>query len=318
LCVVRACRGVSRRVFLFPQEVVKSKSIVIKINMVSPTNILSMTPPDAVEFLLRILREDYGYSGEIIIAEGSAGDTWLGFRRGGFDSIARKFDAELFDLHEDDFYSVEVFNHRLETFEIPVSKLLVDSDALISICRAKTHDTVVVTLSIKNVAVGGIVGVGNRSRIHQGYRAINLNIAILGAIMFPDYAVVDGRVGMQGDGPVWGYEKEWGYVFSSNNALCLDAIVAESMGFNPINIGYLYYLSRLGFGDIKHVRLSGADIGDIKTSFKPHRTYRKQLNWRLDPETEEKILRQIEKIVSRFPRAKKAKHRHSKIEPPEI
>jgi len=307
LCFVKVYKGISRGVFFIPQNIVRSKKIVVKINMVSPTNVLSMTPPDAVEFLLRVLREDYGYGGEIIIAEGSAGDTWLGFRRGGFDRIARKYSAELFDIHEDDSYSIEVFDHKLETFEIPISKLLADSDALISICRAKTHDTVVVTLSIKNVAVGGIVGVNNRSKIHQGYRAINLNIAILGAIMFPDFAIVDGRIGMEGDGPVWGFEKAWGYVFSSRNALCLDAAVAESMGFNPTNIGYLYYLSRLGFGDIEHIELNGLSIEDIKTSFKPHRTYRKQLNWKLDSETEKTVLKQIEKIISRFPRVKKTR-----------
>ncbi len=305
MCFVRVYRGVPRESLWIPHSIVKSKKIVIKINMVSPTNILSMTPPDAVEFLLRVLRDKYGYGGEVIIAEGSAGDTWLGFRRGGFDRIAKRYNAELFDIHEDASYSVEVFNHKLEIFRIPVSRLLVDSDALISICRAKTHDTVVVTLSIKNVAVGGIVGVDNRPKIHQGYRAINLNIAILGAIMFPDLAIVDGRIGMQGDGPVWGFEKTWGYVFSSHNALCLDTVVARSMGFDPTNIGYLYYLSRLGFGDTEYIKLDGFTIEDIKTSFKPHRTYQKQLDWKLDSETEKTILRQVEKIISRFPRARR-------------
>jgi len=280
------------------REVLREKRIIIKINMVSPHILLCMTPPDAVEALLDYLRNDLEYNGEIVIAEGSAGDTWLGFRRGGFDKIARRYDAELYNIHEDSYYLVDIFDREFNSFKIPISKLLTDN-MVISICRVKTHDTVIVTLSIKNVAVGGIVGVDNRPLIHQGYKAINLNIAILAAMMYPRVAIVDGRACMEGNGPVYGSEKEWGFIFSGLNPLEVDAVVVCGMTLDPRDVGYIYYLEKLGFGNLKEVATEGCTMDVISTKFKMHDLFREQLKWRLDKEEERVVLEKIREILRR-------------------
>jgi len=282
----------------------KLKRIIVKINMVSPYVTLSMTPCDTVEELIKYIR-NLGFTGKILIAEGSAGYTWDGFKTGNFTKIARQYDAELFDIHEDDSVEVPIFNKNFEEFYIPVSKTLINAEYLISACRAKTHDTVIVTLSIKNVAVGGIVGVNNRPRIHQGYAAINFNIALLAAIMYPDLAIVDGRVGMEGNGPVSGTPKKWGWIFIGENPLEVDSVVAKGMGFAPQNIGYLYYLSKLRFGKIENIQLIGADFSRVKTKFRPHDTYEKQLKWKVSLDLENPLIEKIAKIISKFPRGKK-------------
>jgi len=281
----------------------KFKRIYIKINMVSAYNVLSMTPPDAVKELVTFLREKINYDGKIIIAEGSAlGSTYEGFRNANIIELAKQYDIELFDIHEDSFFEVPLFNHRFEEISIPVSKSLANAEFLISICRAKTHDTVIVTLTLKNVAVGGIVGKNYRGKIHQGYPAINVNIAILSGILFPDIGIVDGKIGMEGDGPVSGTPKSWGYVFAGNNPLEVDAIVSRAMGFDPNTIGYLYYLTKLGFGKINDIDLMGFSLDDISTRFRPHREYKNQLNWKLDPEFEEEILKKSSNIIKKYSR----------------
>jgi len=280
------------------------KRIIIKINMVSPYVLLSMTPCDIVKELIKYIR-NLGFTGEILIAEGSAGCTWDGFKNGNFTKIAKQYDVELFDIHEDNSVEVPIFNKNFEEFYIPVSKTLINAEYLISTCRAKTHDTVIVTLSIKNLAVGGIVGVNNRPKIHQGYAAINFNIALLAAIMYPDLAIVDGRIGMEGNGPVSGAPKKWGWIFVGENPLEVDSVVAKCMGFVPKNIGYLYYLSKLRFGKIENIQLIGADFSRIKTKFRPHVTYEKQLKWKVSLDLENQLIERIAKIVSKFPRGKK-------------
>ena len=53
--------------------------------------------------------------------------------------------------------------------KIPLSKTMSDTPFLASITRPKTHDTVVVTLGIKNVVVGAISGgFFNRRKFTKG------------------------------------------------------------------------------------------------------------------------------------------------------
>ena len=289
------------------KNLLKSKRVYLKINMVSASALLSMTPKDTIEETIRFLREKLNYSGEIIIIEGSAtgGSTQDGFRRLGVSDLSKKYDLELMDIHDDEMYEVTLFNSRFEELRIPISKTLVDAPFIISLCRAKTHDTVVVTLSIKNIAVGGIVGKGNRPRIHQGYKAININIAILGAIMMPDISIIDGRTGMEGDGPVHGTPKEWGYVFIGNNPVETDAVVAYGMGFRPQDVGYLYYLDKLGFGNIENIEKRFPKIAEIRTQFKPHTSYEEQLNWKVESDFEKELLEKAKKIIEKYPRGRK-------------
>lgn len=278
------------------------KEIIMKINMVSAREELSMTPKIAIEETLEFIFNELNYGGKVIILEGSAvgGDTFSGYRNLNVTELVDKYDLELFDIHDDEYYYIRVFDSKFNEFELPISKRMVKKKFLISICRAKTHDTVIVTLSLKNVAVGGIVGRNNRPKIHQGYKAINFNIAILSAVMFPDLAIVDGRIGMQGNGPVAGYPKRWGYVFIGFNPVNVDSIVARGMGFDPKRIGYIYYLSRLGFGRVENIEVRGVALSSISSNFEPHYLFKEQLKWKLPSNEEELMLDKCNRIIIDF------------------
>jgi len=118
--------------------------------------------------------------------------------------------------------------------------------------------------------------------MHQGYYYINLNIAKVAGKVLPDLGVIDGLVGMEGNGPVSGEPKKWGVFAASTNPVELDAIIAYAMGFNPKDIGYLYFLNRWGYGEIdpEKIRVVGVSIDEVKTCFKPHRTIDQQYSWK--------------------------------------
>ena len=297
IIIDRMCRNALKRSLI----TISTNEVIVKINMVSVYNELAMTPRNCLVELIEYLRNDLNFNGKIIIAEGSAvGSTFDGFRKLGLLELRKEFDIELLDIHEDETVDIPVFDSKFNEFYIPISKTLLNSKFLISACRAKTHDTVITTLSIKNVAVGGIVGKNNRPKIHKGYRAINVNIAILGALMYPDHSLIDGRVSMEGNGPVSGSRKEWGIVFSGRNPVEVDSLASYCMGFDPRSIGYLYYLNKLGFGEINVYDKSHYDLAKIKTSFKPHDKYEEQLRWKLDPEEEKIIIEKIRRIVEKY------------------
>ncbi|MEM4867581.1 MAG: DUF362 domain-containing protein [Ignisphaera sp.] len=259
------------------------KKILVKPNFVSIFNPLSTTPRETVEAIIDFIYNRYNIS-EIVIAESPAiGSFNQAIELLGYKELAKRYPSiEFLDLdeYEQEIIMLEDEYHTL--FEVSVSKILMDNQFFkISACRAKTHDTVIVTLSIKNVVMGAIKR-GYKSRMHRGYFSINYNIAKLATRLMPDLGVIDGVVAMEGDGPVNGEEKYWGVVFASTNPVNLDIVTAYAMGFNPSDIGYLLLLSRWGYGeiDIKRIKILGEDVDAIRSPFKPHRLYREQLKWK--------------------------------------
>jgi uncharacterized protein (DUF362 family) len=258
------------------------RRFLIKPNFVSAYNSLSATPVETVEALLEFIYSNFNVS-EVIITETPAmGSFYNAIRNFGYDRLRQRYNVEFLDLSEFGYEVVTLRDEYGGIYKVQVSKALMDRGFVrISLCRAKTHDTVVVTLSIKNAVFGGIRK-GDRASMHRGYLTINYNLAKIATMVMPDLGVVDGVVGMEGNGPVSGTAKSWGAVFASANLVNLDSLVAYAMGFNPEDIGYLYFLAKWGYGeiDVKRIRVVGDDVEHIKTRFKPHSLYHEQLSWK--------------------------------------
>jgi len=52
----------------------------------------------------------------------------------------------------------------------------------------------------------------------------------------PDLIIMDGIVGMQGDGPMGGIPVELGVMLASDNAVALDLAVCKILGIEPVGI----------------------------------------------------------------------------------
>lgn len=258
------------------------KKFLIKPNFVSSYIHLAVTPVETVEAMLSYIHGKFNVS-EVIVAETpTVGSISGAIKNFGYEKLRGKYKVDFVDLEDYDYEGFILRDENDNDFEVYVSKLLLDKDFVrASICRAKTHDYTVVTLSIKNYVVGAIKK-GWRHEIHRGYLTINYAIAKLATYLAPDLGVVDGVIGMEGNGPISGQAKKWGAVFASTNPVNLDVVVSYAMGFNPGDIGYLYFLAKWGYGeiDLNKVRIIGENIDKVKTSFKPHSLYKEQLSWR--------------------------------------
>ncbi len=281
LSVVRAedhALGVESALSLLGEDFPKSlKKVLIKPNFVSTTVKLSATPAETVRGALRFLYEVSSPS-EVLIAESPAvGRFEDALRNFGYYELRNEFPGiEFVDLDSLEAKNVRLSDQRGGSFEVPVPSVMFDRSVLkISPVRPKTHDTVVVTLTVKNLVMGAIRR-GHKSSMHRGYLTINRNIADLFSIMGPCCGIVDGIEGMEGDGPVSGSAKRWGYVFASCNCAVLDRSVASAMGFNPDEVGYLYFLKELA-GEPTVV---GEPLSRVGTKFAPHRSYFDQLTWK--------------------------------------
>ena len=260
--------------------------ILIKPNFVTVSNQLAATHVDAVRALLDFLQEQ-GVS-KVTIAEGPAiGSAEAGFQNYGYLSLAKDYHVEFLDLNLDEGVRIQLHDQNLHPMHLRVAKTVLDSDFRISIGPPKTHDTVIVTLSLKNIAMGSLVG-GDKSALHQGYPATNLNLYTLAKYIAPNLSIIDGYQAMQGDGPTHGEPVDLRLAIASTDFLAADAVATTIMGFQLSEIGYLAHCHQggLGEGDRERMEIVGnVTLKECIRPFKPHQSYPQQLAWKI-PEVE--------------------------------
>lgn len=255
------------------------KKILIKPNFVSVERQLAATHVDAVKALLDFLQE-LGIE-KFLIAEGPAyGKADEGFKNFNYYQELGDYDIEFRDLDDDEYNKVKLFDENLKPLDFRVSKTVIESDYRISVTPLKTHDTVIATLSLKNMLVGALIG-NDKNKLHQGYNAINLSLCKLAEIIPPNLSVLDGFLAMEGNGPIEGDSVKLEIAIAGIDFLAVDSIASMIMGFDPEEIGYLNCCRKkgLGIGDISKIHILGEDIESCKRKFKPHSTYEEQLNW---------------------------------------
>jgi uncharacterized protein (DUF362 family) len=264
----------------FLPRLLVSKNVVIKVNFVAAVRELATTPAQSVAAFLDFVRSS-GYEGPITIAETAVmGSAAVGFKLFGFHEMARKYDATLFDLRKDDSFPVTILDASGGEIQVPYSRTLADAGFLVSMTRPKTHDTVVATLSIKNVAVGGLIK--SRSSVHQG-KMIHPDLVRIVKVRAPDLGILDGIVGMQGNGPIAGSPMKSGWVAVGTDLLALDSLAVYLMGFKLENVGYLQLLKEENFGNCypgTGVEIIGNSPEELVRKYKPHSSYSRQIHWR--------------------------------------
>ena len=249
--------------------------ILIKPNCVVSHRPKCATHLDALKAVLDYIAPMW--DGRIIIAEGSAENTIEAFEKYGYVTLKSDFpNLEFLDLNYSDAIFVDVLDKNLMPQPIKISNTVTVAPFRISVGPPKTHNDVVVTLSIKNMAVGSVLK-DDRGLIHQGNRALNRSIAALYEYTFPHLSVIDAFQSMEGDGPINGKLVDTHFAAVSTNPLAADVLVTKLMGFNPIQVGYL---NLLGAEETeKQIQVIGADPRNLQFHLKPHPTYLKQIDW---------------------------------------
>jgi len=132
------------------------RQVVIKPNFVSTHRQLASTHVDAVRAVLDFVRARY--DGRLVIAEGAAlVNTWEGFERFGYNELIDRYNVSLVDLNADQVVSIQVYDQQLRPKTLRLARTVVESDLRISVGPPKTHDVVIVTMSLKNMIMGSLI-----------------------------------------------------------------------------------------------------------------------------------------------------------------
>ena len=277
------------------KQAINNRRVILKPNNVSINRQLASTHVDTLEGILEFLKS-IGKLDNIVIAESAAsGLTFEGFSNFGYMQLINKYPVKLVDLDQEPFEVIYVFNERdFKPHPVRISGMMLDPGSyIVSVARMKTHDRVLVTLSLKNIVFGAPVKdlgytFGSRDKKSDksithggGIRGINYNLYDLAPRLHPDLAVIDGFEGMEGNGPSMGTPVDHRVCVASTDWLAADRIAVELMGVDFNRIGYLSYCAQTGLGEtnLDRIEIIGEKIGDHIKPYKLHDNIEKQLIW---------------------------------------
>lgn len=270
------------------REGVKNKRrVVIKPNLtrVKKEDWLASTHLDSVWAICELISSFH--SEKIIIAEGTGPGTPLAEALENFNyrSLEEDFNVEFVDLRHDEFSYAHVLDKEMRPIRIRVSKLLLDpANFLVSAAVLKTHSLSVVTLGLKNIALAAPMNFdgkdNDRSKLHKDNvssdpRPLNYNLFQMAQIRTPDLVTIDGFVGMEGQGPLFGDPVESKLAIAGMDWLAADRVGAEVMGFDFERIGHYRYCCDAGMGEanLERIRVIGEPIGNCRRRYKPPESY---------------------------------------------
>jgi uncharacterized protein (DUF362 family) len=235
---------------------VSGKRVVLKPNFVEfdPDAVINTNPA-----LIGATLETFRSMGaaDVVVAEGPGHrrDTEYIVTASGLLDALRETGARYIDLNGDavrPFASLGLYS-GLEQLWLP--ETVANADLLVSMPKMKMHHWAGVTLSMKNlfgIMPGSVYGWPKNTLhvhgIHQSIMDINATLPV------PRFNIVDGIIGMEGNGPIQGTARQSGVLVFGEDPVAVDATAARLMGVEPARVWYLMQANRF-LGNIDDMRI---------------------------------------------------------------
>ncbi|MGC8782611.1 MAG: DUF362 domain-containing protein, partial [Anaerolineae bacterium] len=142
-----------------------------------------------------------------------------------------------------------------------------EADLIVSLPKLKTHHWAGVSLSLKNLfgIVPGARYGWPKNLLH--FNGITPSILGLYQTVRPVVAVVDGIVGMEGDGPLFGAAVAHGLLAVGRDPVAVDAACAGLMGFAVAEVRHLAIARWAGVGQAERIELRGAPADRLRRTY---------------------------------------------------
>ncbi|MBL8241078.1 MAG: DUF362 domain-containing protein [Bryobacterales bacterium] len=243
---------------------VKGKRVLLKPNLVEFDNATAInTHPRVVVAAFHAFRS---LGANVTIGEGPGHrrDTFGLTEEAGYWQQLHTLDDHFVDLNRDDVKSIGPFLGRPDFF---FSETLLAADLIVSLPKMKTHHWAGATLSMKNffgLVPGAIYG-WPKNLLH--YNGIANSIVALNRRFRNTFAIVDGIIGMEGNGPIQGQPRPMGALVFGRDLLAVDATCCRLMGIDPAKIEYLQKAADLGAISASQIDHRGELPAPLRTDF---------------------------------------------------
>ncbi len=240
-------------------------------------NVLAIRPPEdavtthpaVVAAMCELVSEAGGIpiigDGSGIVKPGST-TTSQAFKASGIENAASGCGAELINFETSGFVEVDVPGAR-QFSRLHISRAVLEADVIISLPKLKTHELTLYTGAVKNFF--GTVPQKNRKQAHflEDRGRFGEAVVDIYSVVKPQLAVMDGVVGMEGNGPANGTPVFAGVIMASYDCVALDIVASELIGIDPLKVPTNKAALSRGFGT-EHPEITGVPLDEVKVRFK--------------------------------------------------
>ena len=173
----------------------------------------------------------------------------------GIEEVCNRLNVEILN-----FESSGVYEKRINGNHYHIAKPVLDADFIINVPKIKTHGLTILTCAIKNMygTIPGLTKVNYHKEAPKPSDFAELVVDIF-ALSKPGLNIVDGIIGMDGNGPSAGNPKEMGLILASTDAIAVDSLICQILGKNPLKVptNKNAYERGLGEADINKIKVLG-------------------------------------------------------------
>jgi uncharacterized protein (DUF362 family)/ferredoxin len=269
--------------------------VLLKVNLLRPATPDSActTHPAVVAAVARLVREA---GGRAIIADSSGGPFTLALLRVYYRVCGLNWAAEVSgaELNENVGSTQVSYPDGIALRRLDLIALLGQVDVVINLPKLKTHNLTGLTLAVKNLfgVVPGPIKVGYHSKLQPQERFFEGLLDIHNYVR-PALNLMDAVVGMEGNGPSGGKPRQIGALLASTDALALDVVCADMVGFDPLAVKTTAAAVAHGqtTGKLEDVPLLGDPLAELRVP-----DFRKGMAAVMDPGLLPKPLRKLVRV----------------------
>ena len=177
----------------------------------------------------------------IVESNGARYPAEAAFENNGVYRLAEELGLKVVNLSKDEL--LEIPDARMKGFGM--ARTWLEADAFITLPVLKTHATTVFTGALKNQ--WGCIPRYDRILLHKYLHEL---IGDVNKLRPPTLALMDGLVGMQGRGPINGYQINLNVLLASRDPVALDATGMRLIGLEPPTSQHLVHAARIGLGTL--------------------------------------------------------------------
>lgn len=218
------------------------------------------THPAVVEAMVRLVQEAGGVP---VIGDSPGGPYTVQalravYARSGLQEVAERTGAL---LNEDVGQTVVSHPHGEIVKSLTVTKSVTDADVVITLSKLKTHGMMTLTGAVKVLfgVIPGMLKAEYHLRMHHitDFARLLLDIA---EWVKPSLSVMDGVVGMEGNGPSAGTPRNIGALLMSTDPFALDVVAADLVGLKPEKVPTIRAARERGLvSSLGEIELKGDD-----------------------------------------------------------
>jgi uncharacterized protein (DUF362 family) len=237
--------------------------VLIKVNFITDKtwDTGATTDPIVVEAIIKKL-EDLPVKVYVVESDATVTSADKAFEATGMKDMCSRNGVEWLNLrHVKGRVKLKVPNgEALKNITVP---RLVTESAVISAAKLKTHTETGVTLGMKNMF--GLLPDKFKGKYHL--KGISKVVVDINTVLKPAITVIDGFVGMEGQGPVDGTPVQMNLIIAGTDVVATDATACRVMGINPYEIKHIRKAFEKGLGK-SGAQVVGEKLNTVTRVFK--------------------------------------------------